>query len=107
MALPALAAGIIGALIPSLISGIVWLVKRVLVALGVGFVAYQGMQPMVDYIVNQVIALVTANDQYNIAEWLGVMRVGESISIILSALTFAMTIKVYERVMMRFKPSGT
>lgn len=106
MAIPAIIAGVVGSLIPALVSGIVWLIKRVLVALGVGFVAYQGMQPMVDYIVNQVISLLTTNDQYNIAAWLGVMRFGESVSIILSAYSFAMTIKVYERVMMRIKPPG-
>lgn len=106
MAIPAIIAGVVGSLVPSLVAGVVWLIKRVLVALGVGFVAYQGMQPMVDYVIGQVISLLTTNDQYNIAGWLGVMRFGESVSIILSAYSFAMTIKVYERVMMRFKPPG-
>lgn len=107
MAIPAVVAGIVGAFVPALVSGVIWLFKRVMVAFGVGLVAYQGVKPFIDFVINQVITLLSASDPYNIAAWLGVVRFGECVSVILSAMSFALTVRLVDRVQFKMKPPGT
>lgn len=103
MALPAVAAGIIAAIIPALISAIVWLAKKLMIAFGVGFVAYKGVQPLIQWLIDSIISLIVANDPFNIAGWLGWMMFDEALSVVISAYGFALGVKVYDRVMFRWK----
>ena len=85
MALPIIAASLIGGLIS--VTGTI--VGRVLVALGVGVVTYTGVQVGIDsllYNLDSAISGVPAD----ILGLLGFMRVGEALNIIISAMSARM-----------------
>ena len=82
--MPAFLAAIGVIIIEYLIKGIIWLVKRLLIAFGVGVIAYVGIQPFIDYLIRVVVDLIVTDDTYQIAAWLGVVRFGECASVMLS-----------------------
>lgn len=103
--MPAFLAAIGVIIIEYLIKGIIWLVKRLLVAFGVGVIAYVGIQPFIDYLIRVVVDLIVTNDTYQIAAWLGVMRFGECASVMLSALSYALIMRFKDRIQFTLNPS--
>ena len=85
MALPVIAASVIGGLIS--VTGT--LVGRVLVALGVGVVTYTGVQAGIDSLLANLDSAI-AGVPADILGLLGFMRVGEALNIIISAMSARM-----------------
>lgn len=102
--MPAFIAGIVAVLLDYLIKGVIWLVKRLLVAFGVGVVAYAGIQPFVDYLIRVVVDLIVKDDTYQISAWLGVMRFGECVSVLLSALSYALLMRFKDQIQWTLNP---
>ena len=85
MALPVIAASLIGGLIS--VTGTI--VGRVLVALGVGVVTYTGVQLGIDSLLSNLDSAISGVPA-DILGLLGFMRVGEAINIIISAMSARM-----------------
>ena len=85
MALPVIAASVIGGLIS--VTGTI--VGRVLVALGVGVVTYTGVQAGIDSLLANLDSAI-AGVPADILGLLGFMRVGEALNIIISAMSARM-----------------
>lgn len=85
MALPAIAAAVIGGMIS--VTGT--LVGRVLVALGVGVVTYTGVQAGIDSLLANLDSAI-AGVPADILGLLGFMRVGQALNIIISAMSARM-----------------
>ena len=87
MALPVIAASLIGGLIS--VTGTI--VGRVLVALGVGVVTYTGVQVGIDSLLSNLDRAISGVPA-DILGLLGFMRVGEAMNIIISAMSARMLI---------------
>ena len=85
MAIPVIAASLIGGLIS--VTGTI--VGRVLVALGVGVVTYTGVQFGIDSLLSNLDSAISGVPA-DILGLLGFMRVGEAINIIISAMSARM-----------------
>ena len=85
MALPVIAASLIGGLIS--VTGTI--VGRVLVALGVGVVTYTGVQAGIDSLLANLDSAISGVPA-DILGLLGFMRVGEAMNIIISAMSARM-----------------
>ena len=85
MALPVIAASLIGGLIS--VTGTI--VGRVLVALGVGVVTYTGVQVGIDSLLSNLDSAISGVPA-DILGLLGFMRVGEAMNIIISAMSVRM-----------------
>lgn len=85
MALPVIAASLIGGLIS--VTGTI--VGRVLVALGVGVVTYTGVQLGIDSLLSNLDSAISGVPA-DILGLLGFMRVGEAMNIIISAMSARM-----------------
>ena len=85
MALPVIAASLIGGLIS--VTGTI--VGRVLVALGVGVVTYTGVQAGIDSLLANLDSAI-AGVPADILGLLGFMRVGQALNIIISAMSARM-----------------
>ena len=85
MALPVIAASLIGGLIS--VTGTI--VGRVLVALGVGVVTYTGVQAGIDSLLANLDSAI-AGVPADILGLLGFMRVGQAMNIIISAMSARM-----------------
>lgn len=85
MALPVIAASLIGGLIS--VTGTI--VGRVLVALGVGVVTYTGVQAGIDSLLSNLDSAI-AGVPADILGLLGFMRVGQALNIIISAMSARM-----------------
>lgn len=85
MALPVIAASLIGGLIS--VTGTI--VGRVLVALGVGVVTYTGVQVGIDSLLSNLDSAISGVPA-DILGLLGFMRVGEAMNIIISAMSARM-----------------
>ena len=85
MAIPVIAASLIGGLIS--VTGTI--VGRVLVALGVGVVTYTGVQVGIDSLLSNLDSAISGVPA-DILGLLGFMRVGEAINIIISAMSARM-----------------
>ncbi|MDR2838399.1 MAG: DUF2523 domain-containing protein [Azonexus sp.] len=87
MALPLSPASLIAsALVGALASAMVSLVGRVLLALGISFVAFSGM----DTLLNSLLLMVKGNMSgvpSDLAAWFAVLKIQTSISILFSAIT--------------------
>lgn len=81
----------IAALLGALASAAGHLVGRVLIALGIGFVSYQGIDTALAFVKTQMLAQVSGLPASMLA-LLGVMKIGIVMSILLSALTARMTL---------------
>lgn len=84
-------APIIGALLGALAGAIGHFVGRVLISLGLGFVAYQGVDASITWAKAQVVSHLQALPSDALA-MLGVMKVGTCVSILCSALVVRVTI---------------
>lgn len=85
MAIPVIAASLIGGLIS--VTGTI--VGRVLVALGVGVVTYTGVQAGIDSLLANLDSAI-AGVPADILGLLGFMRVGQALNIIISAMSARM-----------------
>ena len=85
MALPVIAASLIGGLIS--VTGTI--VGRVLVSLGVGVVTYTGVQVGIDSLLSNLDSAISGVPA-DILGLLGFMRVGEAMNIIISAMSARM-----------------
>lgn len=85
MAIPVIAASLIGGLIS--VTGTI--VGRVLVALGVGVVTYTGVQVGIDSLLSNLDSAISGVPA-DILGLLGFMRVGEAMNIIISAMSARM-----------------
>ncbi len=85
MALPVIAASLIGGLIS--VTGTI--VGRVLVALGVGVVTYTGVQVGIDSLLSNLDSAISGVPA-DILGLLGFMRVGEAMNIVISAMSARM-----------------
>lgn len=101
MALPVIVAGLVSALITALLNGLIWLFKRLLISFGVGLVAYAAVEPFINWIVRRIVAEISFADEFGIVQWLGVMKFGECLSVIISAVSFSLIIRFKNRAQMR------
>lgn len=85
MAIPVIAASLIGGLIS--VTGTI--VGRVLVALGVGVVTYTGVQVGIDSLLSNLDSAISGVPA-DILGLLGFMRVGEAMNIVISAMSARM-----------------
>ena len=85
MALPVIAAALVGGLIS--VTGTI--VGRVLVALGVGVVTYMGVQVGIDSLLSNLDSAIHGVPA-DILGLLGFMRVGEAMNIVISAMSARM-----------------
>lgn len=88
MALPLLGAGILGGLVT--VAGS--LVGRVLIALSIGYVAYSGVQALLDTIKAQVISMLSGAPA-NIVIIMSLLKVDVATSILFSALAARLVLK--------------
>lgn len=74
----------LGALLGSLLSN---LVSKVLTLIGFGFVVYQGIKPLYDWLAREIQSQfgVGSPDAIPVLTWLGVLKIDVCISIVLSA----------------------
>ncbi len=86
-----LIAPIIGALLGALAGAIGHFVGRVLISLGLGYVAFQGVDTSIGWAKTQVVTHLQALPADAVA-LLGVMKVGTCVSILCSALVVRVTI---------------
>lgn len=91
MALPLLAAPLIGGLLAALAGAVGHIVGRVLVSLGIGYITYQGIDTSIGWARDFVFARLQGlpADVLGIA---GLMQVGTMISIVASALVVRVSI---------------
>ena len=63
------------------------LVSKVLTLIGFGFVTYQGIKPLYDWVAREIQTRINVSspDAFPVIEWLGVLRFDVCISIFLSA----------------------
>jgi hypothetical protein len=66
-------------------------VGRVLLALGLGFVTYTGMQTSLDWILNQIIGNLSAANP-TITGIIGVLRIDQVVTILLSAVAVRLSL---------------
>jgi hypothetical protein len=81
----------VGAILGGLIEVASSLVGRVLLALGIGFVAYTGIDTSINAIKAQIVSAGGALPM-GLAGMLGVLKIGEGISILFSALIARLTL---------------
>lgn len=98
---------LIGGMLLTLVSNIVF---RVLVALGVGWVTFTGAQGLVDTVANLVDSQL-GGLPLPIKQTLGLLQIGVCINILISAYTIKMTMMGFSRAtgalaMMVFMPKG-
>lgn len=99
--MPAIIAALVGALASVLMSVLIWVFKKILIALGIGMVAYVGVQALVDWVLRQIVAAIPYGDEYNLVAWLGILRFGECLSIVLSAVSLGLVMRYKNRVEMQ------
>ncbi len=83
---------LIQALLGALIQGAGTLVGRVLISLGFGYVAYQGMDNSLDWLRSQVISSVGGLPSQAMAV-LGALKVGSALSVVLSAYSARLVLR--------------
>ena len=83
---------IIAALLGGIASAMGSLVGRALVALGVGFVAYEGIDTLMTFIKVQALSQISSLPPALVG-FIGVMKIGVVLSILLSALTTRMVVQ--------------
>jgi len=81
----------IGALLGGLIQAAGHIVGRVLIALGIGYVSYQGIDTALAFIKAQALANLTALPA-NMVLLLGLMKIGVLLNILMSAVVARMTL---------------
>ena len=66
-----------------------WLVMKILTFLGIGFLGYTALLPLVDQAINTMTSELGASE---LANWLGLARVDECVSMVASAAGVRMTL---------------
>jgi hypothetical protein len=82
---------IISQLVGALLVAATSFVGRVLIALGFGFIEYQGISLLVTTVTDQAKSFAGSAGQF--ADWLGFMRFDQHISIIISAIGVKLLLK--------------
>lgn len=77
-----------GVLIAAGSSLLTWIISRVVVLLGIGFITVVGVRPLLNFVTRQIQLLLAVNspDWLPVMQWLGVMKLDICISIMLSAV---------------------
>ena len=83
---------LIQALLGALIQGAGTLVGRVLISLGIGYVAYQGMDNSLGWLRTQIAASVGGLPSQALAT-LGALKVGSALSVLLSAMSARLVLR--------------
>ena len=74
---------IVSVLLAALLQAAASFVGRVLIAMGLGFVEYLGIQALFDQVKNSALALAAPGP---LIEWAGFLRIDQHLSIIISAI---------------------
>jgi hypothetical protein len=82
---------IMAAIIGGLAQAMSSLVGRVLLALGVAFISYQGIDTLLTWVSSQMLSAMGGIPPV-LSGWLATLKIGTSISIIMSAFTVRLTI---------------
>lgn len=82
----------VAALIGGLVSAAGSLIGRILIAMGVGIVAYSGIDVAITALKNDVISNILGQDAH-IVQLLGALRIDQSVNILFSAYAARMVLK--------------
>lgn len=87
--MPAILGWILGAISSLFVNFFWWAIKKIFALIGVVTIANVGVEPFIEKIVRGMNQLLTGDDPYQIYTWMAVFRMQESVSVVLSAVIFA------------------